>query len=89
MLLLDTLLVLPDFNEPFYVDSDASDFQIGGIIYQKHGIITYHSKTLSKFQRNYSTPEKELLGIIDILKTFRTTLLGNKIIVNTDTLNLL
>jgi len=56
---------------------------------KNNGIIAYHSRTLSKFQRNYTTPEKELLGIIDILKTFRTTLLGNKIIVNTDALNLL
>ena len=89
LVILDTLLVLPDFTKPFYINSDSCDYQLGSIIYQDHGIIAYHSRSLIKHQRNYSTPEKELLAIIDTLKTFRTTLLGNEIIVNTDALNLL
>ena len=89
LLLLDTSLVLPDFSQPFCIDSDSSDYQIGGITYQKHGVIACHSRTLTKCQQQYSTPEKETLAIVDMLKTFRTTLLGNKIIVNTDALNLL
>ena len=89
LLLHDTLLVFPDFNKPFFIDADTSKTQLGGIIYQDHGIIAYHSWRLTKYQEKYSTPEKGALSIIDILKTFSSTLLGNKIYVNTDSLNLL
>ena len=89
LLLHDTLLVFPDFTKPFYIDADASNTQLGGIIYQDHGIIAYHSRRLTNYQEKYTTPEKEALSIVDILKTFSTTLLGNKIFINTDSLNLL
>ena len=89
MLTHDTLLVYPDFDKPFHLDTDASKSQLGGIIYQDHGIIAYHSRRLTKYQENYSTPEKEALSIVDMLKTYSPTLMGNKIFVNTDSLNLL
>ena len=31
-MILDTLLVLPDFNKPFCIDSDSSNFQLGLLI---------------------------------------------------------
>ena len=89
LLLHDTLLVYPDFTKPFRLDTDASNTHLGGIICQDHGIITYHSCRLTKYQENYSTPEKEALCIVDMLKTFSTTLMGNEIHANTDALNLL
>lgn len=39
--------------------------------------------------QKHLTPEKELLAIINTLKMFWTTLLGNKTIVKTDALNFL
>ena len=56
--MLDTLLVLPDFNKPFYIDSDSSNFQLGSIIYQDHGIIAHHSRSLTEHQQRFTTPEK-------------------------------
>ena len=89
LLVHDTLLVYPDFSKPFHLDTDASQTQLGGIIYQDHGIIVYYSRRLTKYQENYSTPEKEALCIVNMLKTYSTTLLGTEIFVNTDALNLL
>jgi len=43
VIMTDTLLVLPDFNKPFLIDTDSSKFQLGSIIYQEHGIIAHHS----------------------------------------------
>ena len=77
------------FTKPFKLDTDASNIQLGGIIYQDHGIIAYHSWRLTKYQENYSTSEKKALCIIDMLKTFLTTLMDNEIHINIDVLNLL
>ena len=81
-------LVYPDFTKPFYIDTDASDLQLGGVIYQKHGIIAYFSKKLNSAQKNYTIPEKELLSIVTILQVYRKMLLGSKIFLSTDALNL-
>ena len=58
MLAHDAFLVCPDFDKPFRLGADASKNQLGGIIYQDHGIIAYCFRRLTKYQENHSTPEK-------------------------------
>ena len=50
MLAHDELLVNLDFDKPFHLDADASKNKLGGIIYQEHEIISYHSRLLPKHQ---------------------------------------
>ena len=45
----DASLVCPDFDKPFHLDAYESKNQLGGIIYQDHGIISYHSCRLTKY----------------------------------------
>ena len=84
----ETMLVYPNFDVPFEVHTDASDYQLGGVVAQMGKPISYFSRKLNSAQKNYTTGEKELLGIAETLKEFRYILLGHRIIVYTDHKNL-
>uniref|UniRef100_A0ABD2VTF6 RNA-directed DNA polymerase n=1 Tax=Trichogramma kaykai TaxID=54128 RepID=A0ABD2VTF6_9HYME len=74
------LLQYPDFNRPFVVVTDGSDFVISGILSQeKIGNdlpIAYTSRILTDAEINYSMIEKELLGIVNAVQQFRPTYTG-------------
>ena len=78
----------PNWQLPFEVMCDASDFTIGVVRGQREDgnpyVIYYASKTLNKAQRNYTTTEKELLAIVFALDKFRAYLVGSFIMVFTD-----
>ncbi|RVW47629.1 Retrovirus-related Pol polyprotein from transposon opus [Vitis vinifera] len=77
----------PNWQLPFEVMCDASDFAIGAVLGQREDgkpyVIYYASKTLNEAQRNYTTTEKELL-VVFALDKFRAYLVGSFIIVFTD-----
>ncbi|WKA10552.1 hypothetical protein VitviT2T_028117 [Vitis vinifera] len=78
----------PNWQLPFEVMCDASDFAIGAVLVQREDgkpyVIYYASKTLNETQRNYTTTEKELLAVVFALDKFRAYLVGSFIIVFTD-----
>ncbi|RVW36965.1 Retrovirus-related Pol polyprotein from transposon 17.6 [Vitis vinifera] len=65
--LCELLVRAPNWQLPFEVMYNASDFAIGAILGQRDDgkpyVIYYASKTLNEVQRNYTTIEKELLAI--------------------------
>jgi hypothetical protein len=65
----------PDFSLPFSMAVDASNVAIGANLFQvvdeiEHPIC-YFSRKLDKHQRNYSTVEKEALGLLLAVRAFR------------------
>nr|GEY51329.1 DNA-directed DNA polymerase [Tanacetum cinerariifolium] len=83
-----SILVVPDWNLPFELMCDASDFAIGAVRGQrktKHfQPIHYASKTMSEAQIHYTTIEKEMLAVVYAFENFRPYLVSSKSIVYTD-----
>ncbi|CAA7054032.1 unnamed protein product [Microthlaspi erraticum] len=78
----------PDWELPFEIMCDASDYAVGAVLGQrkekKLHVIYYASRTLDEAQCNYATTEKELLAIVFAFEKFRSYLVGSKVIVHTD-----
>ncbi|GJS45927.1 reverse transcriptase domain-containing protein [Tanacetum coccineum] len=86
------ILVSPDWDLPFELMCDASNFAVGAVLGQKKDKyfrpIHYASKTLSNAQTNYTVTEKELLAVVYAFEKFRSYLVLSKTIVYTDHLAL-
>ncbi|GJT35302.1 reverse transcriptase domain-containing protein [Tanacetum coccineum] len=82
------ILVVPDWNLPFKLMCDASDFVIGAVLGQrktKHfQHIHYASKTMTEAQIHYTMTEKEMLTVVYAFEKFRPYLVLSKSIVYTD-----
>ncbi|GJV24861.1 reverse transcriptase domain-containing protein [Tanacetum coccineum] len=61
------ILIAPDWDLPFELMCDASDFAIGAVLGQRKNKhfqpIHYASKTMTEAQAHYTTTEKELLAV--------------------------
>nr|GEU33336.1 reverse transcriptase domain-containing protein [Tanacetum cinerariifolium] len=83
-----SILVVPDWNLPFELMCDASDFVIGAVLGQrktKHFQPIHHaSKTITEAQIHYTMTEKEMLAVVYAFKKFRPYLVLSKSIVYTD-----
>ena len=77
----------PDWDLPFEVMCDASDYAIGAVLGQRYNnmlhVIYYASRTLTDAQLNYATTEKEFLAVVFALEKFRSYLICSKVIAYT------
>ena len=76
----DNVLILPDFDRSFILETDASDFGIGAALLQEKKTIerpvAYFSKHLNKAEKNYGTGEKEMLAKVRSVEHFSIYLHG-------------
>nr|CAH7755026.1 unnamed protein product [Callosobruchus chinensis] len=88
LLINQPLLQYPDWEKPFIVTTDSSNYALGAVLSQgKIGAdlpIAYASRTLNDSEINYSTTEKELLAVVWAVKCFRPYIYGRKFTIVTD-----
>ena len=70
------VLVLSDWNQPFTRHIDASTLATGEVLTQdldggrRHGPVGYHSKRLSRAQRDASANDREVLNVMNAVEHF-------------------
>nr|GFC69612.1 reverse transcriptase domain-containing protein [Tanacetum cinerariifolium] len=82
------ILIAPNWDQPFELMCDASDFAVGAVLGQRienhFRPIHYASKTMNQAEANYTTTEKEMLAVLYAFEQFCSYLIMNKSIVYTD-----
>nr|GFB38373.1 reverse transcriptase domain-containing protein [Tanacetum cinerariifolium] len=82
------ILIAPNWDQPFELMCDASDYAVGAVLGQrveKHfRPFHYASKTMNQAETNYTTTKKEMLAVVYAFEKFHSYLIMNKSIVYTD-----
>ncbi|GJR54949.1 reverse transcriptase domain-containing protein [Tanacetum coccineum] len=85
-------IVSPNWNLPFELMCDASDFVVVAVLGQKDGKnfhpVYFASKTLNPAQQKYTVTEKELMVVVFAFNKFRSYLILSKSIFHTNHLAL-
>ena len=88
-LLNSPVLVYPDFDLDFILETDASKDGLGAILSQKKADdklhpVAYASRSTSSPEKNYSVTELETLAVVWAVQHFRAYLYGHNVTVITD-----
>ena len=78
------VLALPNFTEPFVVETDRSDVGIGAVLMQHGQPVAYLSKAVAKHHKQLSIYEKEFLALIMVVEKWRQYLQHQEFTIRTD-----
>jgi hypothetical protein len=78
------ILQLPDFDQPFVVECDASGARVGAVLHQGSGAIAYFSRQIVDRHTHLAAYERELIGLVQAIRHWRAYLWGREFIVKTD-----
>nr|GFC96748.1 reverse transcriptase domain-containing protein [Tanacetum cinerariifolium] len=69
------ILIAPNWDQPFELMYDASDYAIGAVLGQRieknFRPIHYDSKSMNQAEANYTSIEKEMLAVVYAFEKFR------------------
>jgi hypothetical protein len=58
------VLSLPDLQQPFEIETDASNYDVGVALTQHKNLVAYHSDKIFDIVRKYPTYDKEMYSIL-------------------------
>ena len=82
-LLSPPILIYPQFDRMFILDTDTSNERVGAVLSQvgedgREQVVAYGSRLLTKAERKYCVTRKELLAVVTFTIKFCPYLLGKK-----------
>lgn len=78
------VLVLPNFQLEFTVDTDTSGFGIGAVLQQQGRPVAFFSKALGVRHQALSIYEKKMLAVLLAVRKWHTYLVGRHFKIRTD-----
>ncbi|GJW86964.1 ty3-gypsy retrotransposon protein [Tanacetum coccineum] len=78
------ILGLPDFNDTFVIEADASAVGIGAVLLQRGRPLSYFSRKLGPRMRVAATYQEELFAIVEAVYKWRQYLIGRRFTIRTD-----
>ena len=94
------ILSPPNYQKEFFIATDASSYAIGAVLFQldedenvvnlslashrNKKFVKFASRVLSKSEKNYPACKRELLGIVFALLKFELYILGQKVVIISD-----
>jgi hypothetical protein len=80
------VLALPDFSQPFHIDTDASRTGVGAVLHQNGHPLAFISKPLCPRNQGLTVYEKEYLALLMAVDEWRHYLLQAKFVIHTQSL---
>lgn len=78
------VLGIPDFTQPFHLETDASGSGVGAVLLQNGHPLAFISKALGPRNQGLSVYEKEYLAILMAVDQWRHYLLHSEFVIHTD-----
>jgi hypothetical protein len=78
------VLAMPNFQEPFVLETDASGYGLGAVLMQQGKPISFLSMTLGPKAAALSTCDKATLAILEALKHWKHYFAASLMVIRTD-----
>jgi hypothetical protein len=82
------VLQLPDFDQDFIVECDASGHSLGAVLHQGSEPVAFFSRQMAQRHSKLAAYERELIALVQAVKHWRPYLWGRPFVIRTDHYNL-
>jgi len=80
----ELFVALPNVQQPFEVETNASGYAMGAILMQGGRLVSYHSKLFHGSVLNYPTYDKEVYAMVQVVKKWKHYLMGKETVFHTN-----